>query len=70
MNSFQANAHGGKVLSLLHEQTTTTGDAKVRDLCLVLTQAACVPYMETLQKWIYKGVIEDPYGEVCKRYLP
>ena len=24
---------------------------------------ACVPYFETLEKWIYKGLIVDPYSE-------
>lgn len=60
----QASAHGGKVLSLLHEQTIAAGDPKVRKLCMNLTQAASVPYMEILQKWVYKGVIQDPYEEV------
>lgn len=60
----QAGAQGGKVLSLLHEQTVSAGDPKVRKLCMLLTQAACVPYMEILQKWVYIGVIQDPYEEV------
>ncbi len=25
---------------------------------------ACVPYFEILEKWIYKGMIRDPYSEV------
>ena len=25
---------------------------------------ACVPYFEILEKWIYKGIIVDPYCEV------
>jgi gamma-tubulin complex component 2 len=55
---------GGAVLSILHEKTTSMiGDAKGEELSLYLTQAACVPYFEMLQKWIYKGVINDPYGE-------
>ncbi|XP_071958685.1 gamma-tubulin complex component 2-like isoform X2 [Antedon mediterranea] len=55
---------GGSVLSLLHEKTTAMiGDAKAQDLCLYLTQSACVPYFEILEKWIYKGIIRDPYCE-------
>uniref|UniRef100_K1PPH0 Gamma-tubulin complex component n=1 Tax=Magallana gigas TaxID=29159 RepID=K1PPH0_MAGGI len=38
-------------------------DSKGQDLCLYLTQAACVPYFEILEKWIYKGIISDPYSE-------
>jgi len=53
------------VLSLLHERTTSyTGDPTGQELCLFLTQKACVPYMEILEKWMYKGIICDPYEEV------
>ncbi|XP_077999830.1 gamma-tubulin complex component 2-like [Glandiceps talaboti] len=55
---------GGAVLSLLHNQTSAViGDAKAQDLCLFLTQSACAPYFEMLEKWIYKGIIQDPYCE-------
>ncbi|GLV35243.1 Gamma-tubulin ring protein 84 [Carabus blaptoides fortunei] len=60
----KADARGGKVLSLLHEQTLgSIGDSKAQDLCLSLTQAATVPYMNILETWIYKGVISDPLKE-------
>ena len=29
---------------------------------------ACVPYFEILEKWIYKGRINDPYSEVRQLY--
>lgn len=55
---------GGSVLSLLHERTSSLiGDPKGQELCLYLTQSACVPYFEILEKWIYKGIISDPYSE-------
>ncbi|KAH9500248.1 Gamma-tubulin complex component 2 [Bulinus truncatus] len=55
---------GGAVLSLLHEKTASMiGDSKSSELCLYLTQTACVPYMEILEKWIYRGIITDPYSE-------
>ncbi|XP_041354765.1 gamma-tubulin complex component 2-like isoform X2 [Gigantopelta aegis] len=55
---------GGAVLSLLHEKTLNLiGDSKSQELCLYLTQSACVPYFEILEKWIYKGIISDPYSE-------
>ncbi|XP_014224531.1 gamma-tubulin complex component 2-like isoform X1 [Trichogramma pretiosum] len=61
---FKANAKGGKVLSLLHEQINNmSGEAKCKELCLFLIKAASVPYMQTLEKWVYKGVIYDPYQE-------
>jgi len=53
-------------LSLLHEQTlnNVSGEAKSKELCLYLMQAASMPYMQILEKWVYKGVICDPYQEV------
>ncbi|XP_060820423.1 gamma-tubulin complex component 2-like isoform X2 [Bombus pascuorum] len=60
----KANAKGGKVLSLLHEQANNiNGEAKFKELCLFLIQTASVPYMQILEKWVYKGVICDPYEE-------
>lgn len=60
----KSGAKGGKVLSLLHERTSSyIGDPTGQELCLFLTQKACVPYMEILEKWVYKGVICDPYQE-------
>lgn len=41
-----------------------SGEAKCKELCLFLTKAASVPYMQTLEKWVYKGVICDPFHEV------
>ncbi|CAG5121559.1 unnamed protein product, partial [Candidula unifasciata] len=55
---------GGAVLSLLHEKTASMiGDSRSSQLCLYLTQTACVPYMEIVEKWIYRGIIVDPYSE-------
>lgn len=59
-----AQCKGGSVLTLLHERTTNlTGDSTAQDLCLYLTQAACVPYFDMLEQWIYKGIVNDPYLE-------
>lgn len=60
----KSNAKGGKVLSLLHDQASNiSGEAKSKELCLYLIHAASVPYMQILEKWVYKGVICDPYEE-------
>ncbi|XP_076230836.1 gamma-tubulin complex component 2 isoform X2 [Calliopsis andreniformis] len=60
----KAHAKGGKVLSLLHEQANNiSGEVKFKELCLFLIQTASVPYMQILEKWVYKGVICDPYEE-------
>ncbi|XP_069836856.1 gamma-tubulin complex component 2 isoform X4 [Dendropsophus ebraccatus] len=55
---------GGATLSLLHDRTFGyTGDTQAQDLCLYLTKAASAPYFEILEKWIYRGIINDPYSE-------
>ncbi|PFX19929.1 Gamma-tubulin complex component 2 [Stylophora pistillata] len=66
----KGSCKGGAVLTLLHEKTVGyTGDRKSQDLCLFLTQAACVPYFDILEQWIYKGIISDPYSEVAQNIL-
>ncbi|XP_062926375.1 gamma-tubulin complex component 2 isoform X2 [Mobula hypostoma] len=55
---------GGSTLSVLHDRTFNyTGDNQAQELCLYLTKAASVPYFEILEKWIYRGIIQDPYSE-------
>lgn len=58
-------------MSLLHEQTLNniSGEAKSKELCLYLMQAASIPYMQILEKWVYKGVICDPYQEVSIKLI-
>ncbi|XP_051959135.1 gamma-tubulin complex component 2-like isoform X3 [Xyrauchen texanus] len=56
---------GGSTLSLLHDRTFNyTGDSQAQELCLYLTKAASVPYFEILEKWIYRGIIKDPYRSI------
>ena len=53
----KGSCRGASILSVLHEKTEAyTGDPKGRDLCLYLTQAACVAYFEIMQRWIYEGM--------------
>ncbi|XP_073429959.1 gamma-tubulin complex component 2 isoform X1 [Dendrobates tinctorius] len=55
---------GGATLSLLHDKTFGyTGDIQAQEICLYLTKAASAPYFVILEKWIYRGIINDPYSE-------
>ncbi|NP_001086858.1 tubulin gamma complex associated protein 2 L homeolog [Xenopus laevis] len=55
---------GGATLSLLHDRTFGyTGDSQAQELCLYLTKAASAPYFDILERWIYRGIINDPYSE-------
>ncbi|XP_050723249.1 gamma-tubulin complex component 2-like isoform X1 [Eriocheir sinensis] len=60
----KSGAHGGAVLSLLHDRTVSlTGCGQLQEVMLFLTQSAAVPYMDMLTKWLNRGIIYDPYQE-------
>lgn len=62
---WQSEAHGGAVLSILHDRTISlTGCGQLQDVMVFLTQSAAVPYLNMLAKWLYRGIINDPYNEV------
>lgn len=58
------SCYGGHTLSVLHNRVVNySTDPRTHDFCLKLMQAASEPYFEILERWLYLGVIEDPYGE-------
>ncbi|CAB3373626.1 Hypothetical predicted protein [Cloeon dipterum] len=58
------DARGGRVLTLLHQITLSmAGDKSARDICFNLTQKASKRYLESLDEWLLKGVINDPFDE-------
>ncbi|KAH9541682.1 hypothetical protein CY35_14G078000 [Sphagnum magellanicum] len=58
------NSSGAAILNLLHNQATAmAGDSAARALLQKLTHAASAPYFGILERWVYEGVIDDPYGE-------
>ena len=58
------SCYGGHTLSVLHNRVVNfSTDPRTHEFCLKLMQAASEPYFEILEKWLYLGVIEDPYGE-------
>ena len=60
----RGNCFGGRTLTILHEITVSLlGDEKSQSLCLLLTQAACQPFLKMLGLWIHHGQISDPYYE-------
>uniref|UniRef100_F6S1D4 Gamma-tubulin complex component n=1 Tax=Ciona intestinalis TaxID=7719 RepID=F6S1D4_CIOIN len=60
----KGNCIGGSVLTLLHSRiVASVGDKVSEDLYTHLAQLANVPYLEMLEKWIYKGEIVDHYNE-------
>nr|CAB3267375.1 gamma-tubulin complex component 2 [Phallusia mammillata] len=60
----RGNCLGGSVLTLLHKRIMgSVGDKVAEQLYTYLAQLANVPYLEMLEKWIYKGEIVDYYSE-------
>lgn len=58
------SCYGGHTLSILHNRVVNfSTDPRTHDFCLKLMQAASEPYFEILERWLYLGIIEDPYGE-------
>ncbi|WRX23418.1 Gamma tubulin complex component [Theobroma cacao] len=58
------NYAGSAVLNLLQSQAKAmAGDNAVRSLLEKMTQSASNAYLSILERWIYEGVIDDPYGE-------
>ncbi|KAF7257355.1 hypothetical protein EG68_05390 [Paragonimus skrjabini miyazakii] len=55
---------GGTVLSLLYDNARKVfGVKQMHELITYLLRNASVPFFTILQKWIYRGVISDPYRE-------
>lgn len=58
------NLAGSAVLNLLQSQSKAmAGDNTVRSLLEKMAQCASNAYLGILERWIYEGVIDDPYGE-------
>ncbi|KAJ0080147.1 hypothetical protein Patl1_23964 [Pistacia atlantica] len=58
------NFVGSAVLNLLQSQAKAmAGDNTVRSLLEKMTQCASNAYLGILERWVYEGVIDDPYGE-------
>ncbi|XP_074579090.1 gamma-tubulin complex component 2 isoform X2 [Curcuma longa] len=58
------NFCGATTLNLLQSQAKAmAGDNAVRSLLEKMTQRASSAYLAILERWVYEGVIDDPYGE-------
>ncbi|GER28287.1 gamma-tubulin complex component [Striga asiatica] len=59
-----SNSIGSVVLNLLQSQAKAmAGDHVVRSLLEKMSQSANQAYLGILERWVYEGVIDDPYGE-------
>lgn len=58
------NFSGSATLNLLQSQAKAmAGDNAVRLLLEKMTHCASSAYLGMLERWVYEGIIDDPYGE-------
>ncbi|KAL6650995.1 hypothetical protein ACP70R_009920 [Stipagrostis hirtigluma subsp. patula] len=58
------NNSGSATLNLLQSQAKAMGgDSAVRSLLEKMTESASAAYLRMLERWVYEGIIDDPYGE-------
>ncbi|RCV34392.1 hypothetical protein SEVIR_7G165100v4 [Setaria viridis] len=58
------NTSGSATLNLLQSQAKAMGgDSAVRSLLEKMTEYTSAAYLRMLERWVYEGVIDDPYGE-------
>ena len=55
---------GAGLLNALHaDASRNAGDPSARALVLRLLAAASRPYVRAVERWVYEGVVDDPYDE-------
>ena len=58
------NLRGAGLLNALHaDASARAGDPSARSLTLRLLAAASRPYVRAVERWVYEGVVDDPYDE-------
>ena len=58
------NQTGGKLLDALFSITYEQGDDRGRQLFLHLLHRSSRPFMRMVLRWLLRGELEDPYGEL------
>eukprot|EP01116_Phalansterium_solitarium_P012776 TRINITY_DN2935_c0_g1_i1.p1 TRINITY_DN2935_c0_g1~~TRINITY_DN2935_c0_g1_i1.p1 ORF type:complete len:812 (-),score=349.12 TRINITY_DN2935_c0_g1_i1:98-2533(-) len=59
-----ADHAGGSLLNHIYAQLNQyAGDQQTKELLVMMMERASVPFFEMLEAWIYKGAIQDTYGE-------
>lgn len=57
-------ARGGKTLSILQNYYAATHEGStINSIALSLITQSSKPYLESVQRWIFRGIIFDPYNE-------
>ena len=54
---------GGAILNVIYRLLINSSDASIKSLFHFLLQKAAQPYFSILKKWIFCGILEDPFEE-------
>lgn len=57
------NKKGGALLNVIYKLMISSSDASIRDFFAFLLEKASLPYFQILKRWIFSGVLEDPFCE-------
>lgn len=55
------NKRGGDLLNIIYKFMINASDKSIRDLFQFLLEKSTEPFLEILKKWIYNGILEDPF---------
>jgi len=54
---------GGSLLNVIYRMMIEAQEPSVKGLFESLLNKAFVPYLKTLKKWIFQGLLDDPFDE-------
>ena len=57
------NRKGGALLNVVYRIMINSSDKQMRELFTFLLDKAAAPYFQMLKRWIFSGVLEDPFNE-------
>ena len=57
------NKKGGALLNVIYKLMISSSDTSIRDFFAFLLEKSSLPYFQILKKWIFSGVLEDPFEE-------
>jgi len=54
---------GGALLNVIYKFLTITSDKSIKELFSFLLEKSAEPFLKILMKWIYLGILDDPFDE-------
>lgn len=65
-----ADKKGGALLNVIYNLLTMTADKSIKELFSFLLEKSAEPFLKILMKWIYNGVLDDPFEEFLVKEDP